>query len=74
MSDLGKYTSAATRAKKRQSAPGRQQECEQRSHGARRQGNDRPTGGRHLSEQVAQEHQPQVSQVRDEPMPSSHDG
>lgn len=33
---------------------------------------DQPTGDDQLSEEIAQEHQAQVNQLRDEPVPSSH--
>lgn len=65
-------SAAARRTKSRPSQRvrgGREGMSPRNPHGDR---NDQPTGGDQLSEDIAQEHQAQLNQLRDEPVPSSH--
>jgi hypothetical protein len=65
-------TAAARRTNRRQ--PGRPggDSAGKSPHNPRRRDGKQSTGDSNLSEDIAQEHQAQLNQLRDEPVPSSH--
>jgi hypothetical protein len=74
MNDRKARGSAAARRRTKSRASQRPG-CDSHGSGARttrRDRNELSTGDNQLSDDIAQEHQAQVNQLRDEPVPSSH--
>jgi hypothetical protein len=69
MNDRKARGSAAARRTK---SPSRRLGGHSAGRSPQRDRNERSTGDNQLSEDIAQEHQAQVNQLRDEPVPSSH--
>jgi hypothetical protein len=65
-------SAAARRAKNRQSQRPGGDSAGRSPRNTRRDHNERPAGEAQLSDDIAQEHEAQLNQLRDEPVRSSH--